>query len=134
MCVTELAVWCPAVLYVLSQVAAKLMLVSSFVAAHSIAQQVLGAHLTDSSSQQHATDSTQTDSQASADSNSELSPANNNSSSSQGQEMPDKKKVVAAAPAGAGSSGGDAAVAQRVLQESRAEADAALQYAHQVSS
>lgn len=110
------------------EVAAKLMLVSSFVAAHSIAQQVLGAHLTDSS-QQHTTDSTQTDSQTPADSNSQLS-ANNNSS--QGQDLPDKKKVVAAAPAGAGSSDGDAAVAQRVLQESRAEADAALQYAHQV--
>lgn len=100
-----------AALFLASQVAAKLMLVSSFVAAHSIAQQVLGAHLTAS---QHADEA----------------PADSNSINGS-QEQPHKKQ--AAAPAGIGGSDGDMAVAQQVLQESRAEADAALQYAHEVS-
>lgn len=87
------------------------MLVSSFVAAHSIAQQVLGAHLTDS---QRADDA----------------PADSVNSS---HDQPSKKQAAAAAaPAGVGGSDGGP-VAQRVLQESRAEADAALQYAHEVS-
>jgi hypothetical protein len=92
------------------QVAAKLQLVSSFVAAHSIAQQVFEVHFAD----RHAA--------AAADS----AP----SGSSNGKDgLP---KQASGTGAVAHNRNSDAEVAQQVLQESRMEADAALQYAHEV--
>lgn len=79
------------------EIAAKLQLVSAFVAAHTIAQEVFSSHLAGKAEQSSST-------------------AKNNGHSQQGS--------------AAGDSGTEVEVADRVLQESRAEADAALQYAH----
>jgi hypothetical protein len=92
------------------QVAAKLQLVSSFVAAHSIAQQVFDVHFSD---RQAA---------AAAD----AAPVG----SSNGKDGVHKQASGAGSVADTRNS--DAEVAQQVLQESRMEADAALQYAHEV--
>lgn len=91
--------WCAAVSC--AQIAAKLQLVSAFVAAHTIAQEVFSSHLAGKAEQSSST-------------------AKNNGHSQQGS--------------AAGDSGTEVEVADRVLQESRAEADAALQYAHKVST
>lgn len=94
----------------LLQVAAKLQLVSSFVAAHSIGQQVFEAHLTGRPP-------------ASTNGKSHLAaPSHNN---------PNKDQARAGFGA-VDADDSDADVAQQVLRESRAEADAALQYAHEV--
>lgn len=87
------------------QVASKLQLVSSFVAAHSIGQQVFNAHFAGRT----------------ADGN------NSNGNKTRDAEATQQAR------AGFASDPGDADVEQQVLRESRAEADAALQYAHDVS-
>lgn len=115
--------------------AAKLQLVAAFVAAHSIAQQVISAHFADTAPAGSTSASTGLKDHA----QSETGPKDHHGAraDSLSSTCDDTRQLAADAELGSASNGTgreseDAAVAQEVLQESRAEADAALQYAHQV--
>lgn len=97
------------------QVAAKLQLVSAFVAAHATAQQLISAHLATNS---HPAPSDMDNS--SSKSTSDMQPEGSAAQASNNNGL-DKAPLAV-----------EFQVAGQVLQESRAEADAALQYGHKV--
>jgi hypothetical protein len=139
------------------QVASKLQLVSAFVAAHSTAQEVFSAHFAEPGPPSHtggqdaaaaaSSTSTQDPSTAadastanSAASGRHNSKAHNSSSSkyadtsSSGDQPSTGVEGKGFPPKSGADDDTDMQLAHRVVQESRAEADAALQYAHNVSS
>jgi hypothetical protein len=143
------------------QTASKLQLVSAFVTAHTTAQQVMAKHLAESHSAKHlphhsapaGSDSHQQQQhyghhqqhhpqQSGSPLNTRLGPGSNSSSTSASKgetrdshkgETRDSQDGAAPSPPAVAVGDKEAEeVAQQVLRESRAEADAALRYAHEV--